>query len=206
MCLISLRINHMQHEIISPSEAKQRGLKFYFTGKPCRRGGIAVRRITGQCLCEECNAIALEGSKKRYQKNRDSIIERTKKYGKEHPEMRRKAALEHYHRNRTALLPEKRERAKKFRDENPGLVRGHIHQRRKGRKLATPPWANIKAINKIYVDARSAAKMDGIKRHVDHIIPLVHPLVCGLHVETNLQILTAEENMAKKNTFHSPWE
>lgn len=36
---------------------------------------------------------------------------------------------------------------------------------------------------------------------VDHIVPLKHPLVCGLHVRCNLQLLTKSQNSAKRNSF-----
>jgi len=32
-------------------------------------------------------------------------------------------------------------------------------------------------------------------------VPLRHPLVCGLHVPANLQVLTAEQNRLKHNSF-----
>jgi hypothetical protein len=35
--------------------------------------------------------------------------------------------------------------------------------------------------------------------HVDHVIPLRHPLVCGLHAHTNLRVVPALVNLKKGN-------
>jgi 5-methylcytosine-specific restriction endonuclease McrA len=38
-----------------------------------------------------------------------------------------------------------------------------------------------------------------VKHEVDHIVPLKSPLVCGLHVEHNLQVIPATQNRRKHN-------
>jgi hypothetical protein len=58
-------------------------------------------------------------------------------------------------------------------------------------KQQTPPWADLDKIREFY---ELAALSD---LTVDHIIPLCGYIVSGLHVHTNLQLLTKSENCAK---------
>lgn len=110
----------------------------------------------------------------------------------------------------------RREWAKK----NPGLERIYSQRcRRKApekraaktalrnalKKKATPPWADLQAIQRIYKKAADLSKKTGVKFHVDHLVPLAHPLVCGLHCEANLHVLPGALNVAKSNAFH-PYE
>ena len=64
---------------------------------------------------------------------------------------------------------------------------------------ATPPWADRKAIKKIYAESRRLTAETGEKHHVDHFYPLRGELVCGLHTPENLVVLTERQNVAKKN-------
>lgn len=75
----------------------------------------------------------------------------------------------------------------------------HNSLRRARLESATPKWANLESIKSIYQDCISITKQTGIPYHVDHIIPLNGKLVSGLHIETNLQIIPAKENLSKRN-------
>lgn len=47
----------MSQQIISRKEALDKGLRHYFTGKPCKNGHLSLR-LTKQCNCLECDAEA----------------------------------------------------------------------------------------------------------------------------------------------------
>lgn len=91
------------------------------------------------------------------------------------------------------------EKAREWKRANPAKMLA-ITARRKATKLhATPVWADFDKIEEFYERARNLSAETGIPHHVDHIVPLVSKWVCGLHVHTNLQILTETENQSKSN-------
>lgn len=51
----------------------------------------------------------------------------------------------------------------------------------------------------MYLEAKRIGQETGVKHHVDHIVPIKSPIVCGLHCEANLQILPEAENIRKGN-------
>ena len=56
-------------------------------------------------------------------------------------------------------------------------------------------------IEEFYHLAQLRTKATGIVWHVDHIVPLQSPIVCGLHAETNLQVIPGVMNVGKGNRF-----
>lgn len=93
---------------------------------------------------------------------------------------------------------------KRWRDRNPGKIMAVVRRYQAKKLHATPKWANQFFIEEAYDLAarRSAIKCGGIaKWQVDHIVPLQHKLVCGLHVEHNLQVIPAMQNQKKNNRY-----
>ena len=73
-------------------------------------------------------------------------------------------------------------------------------------RRARPSWANRAALRAFWLESRRRTAETGVQHSVDHIVPLIHPLVCGLHVENNLRIIPLTENIRKSNnTWPDMW-
>lgn len=69
--------------------------------------------------------------------------------------------------------------------------------------IAYEYWSNIqRAVPKWYEADKVSAlykRADRLGVHVDHIVPLRSPIVCGLHCYDNLQLLPEKANLSKSN-------
>ena len=86
-----------------------------------------------------------------------------------------------------------------YRRAAPAKELARCAKRRAAKKQAVPGWADHGKIASIYEHARQLTLETGEVHHVDHIVPLTSDLVCGLHCEHNLQVLTAFANLSKAN-------
>ncbi|WP_145997175.1 hypothetical protein [Ralstonia mannitolilytica] len=156
--------------------------------KACTNAGInATRTANWEAF--------LERERKRYHSDPEKQKARRDRYRAENLEKARAAS----NRYRQQNLDKLRAIARKWAQENPDRHRANRARRRAHELRATPGWASREAILAIYVAARSLEEASGKKMHVDHIVPLQHPLVCGLHCESNLQIVDDLTNRKKGN-------
>jgi len=169
------------------------GEKTYFTGKSCKNGHIALRRVESKG-CIEC----LRASYAKWEaKNQSARNAYKAELRKANPERTAEASK----RSRLKHIDRVRAKSKEYYAANRGVFIAANKARKKAIAQQTPPWADMKAIREIYRKAAKLSDVTGIEYHVDHDIPLRGKKVCGLHVETNLVILTRQENMAKYNKW-----
>lgn len=118
-------------------------------------------------------------------------------YRANNPEKRRESAANYRKRN------EQRERIyrKLYAANNRDKLAAKASMRRALKLMATPEWANKAAIFEIYEFCARVSNSMNVEHHVDHIVPLVSDLVCGLHCESNLRVIPATINLSKSNRY-----
>lgn len=108
--------------------------------------------------------------------NRERYNEQSKEWSRQNPE-KRAVSSDAYRRRNSEYYAE------------------YASLRTRYMKQAKPKWVDEAKLLEFY----KLAKELGLE--VDHIIPIKHDKVCGLHVPWNLQLLTRSENARKGNKF-----
>ena len=196
--------------IIKKKEAISLGLKWYFTGKPCKHGHFSERN-TASSLCKQCGR---ESCQKFRQDNAQYNKDRLAKWYEKNADHARACSRNHYHANRERnrerrafrnLSPERAAElkaiSKAWRKKNPRQKAAQESGRR-ARKRGVGGRYTAKDIQTLCVlqKWKCANCSASIKQayHVNHIIPLI---LKGPNDRKNLQILCPSCN-SKKSGKH----
>ena len=175
--------------------AKATGANYYYTGKPCTRGHIALRKTKGSCV--ECM-------------KEDWALDNVKRSQKPKSEASKAAGKRYYEKNKDAVKARANARPKAeitrykraHKSLNPEYYKSLTSVRKRRHRNATPKWITQEqklSIRQLYLQAMKLTKLTGERYVVDHIVPLISDEVCGLHVPWNLRVITQEENLRKSN-------
>lgn len=116
----------------------------------------------------------------------------------ESPEKKEKRLAQgraHHYANREKRLRQK----SAWATANPHKGAGYAKKRHAIKLQAIPAWADFWFIDEAYDIAAVRSTVTGTTWEVDHIVPLISPLVCGLHVIDNLRVIPRRENRSKGN-------
>lgn len=122
----------------------------------------------------------------------DKNREKAKKYAANHQEQRRVYLKKYQEENKDKIASKKQE----YRKQNAGKFRA-MNANRRAKKIKATIGNYKECLEIIYQTTTDISEYF----EIDHIIPLIHKDVCGLHVPWNLQVLPTDQNLKKGNKF-----
>ena len=138
-----------------------------------------LRMHAGLRMCTSCHTVKPHSDYHKDSMRSDSCTSTCK-------ECRSKSAANWYSHNK--------EYHQNYLENNRAGFNANNAKRRAAKLQATPSWADLDAIRKIYEECPKG-------HHVDHIYPLISDWVCGLHVVENLKPIPEKDNMTKGNRY-----
>jgi hypothetical protein len=166
------------------------------TAKPLNEFGRDKKMKDGvRYCCKQCNnAASVEWAKQHPDRKKEARI----KYVVTHPEANAASKAVYRKKNKEKIALQNSQ----YRKVNPEKNTFYGAAYRSKKAQATPCWLNQEQLQEIKDFYKMAKELETVfpwKQHVDHIVPIKHSKVCGLHVPWNLQILSVTANLEKGN-------
>lgn len=198
--------------VISRQEAKDLGLAYYFSGKPCPKGHVD-QRLVSDYGCRECKRMAVkkwakENPERAAIKARESVLRNWGKYIARHKEWRGKnrEKVRQVVKNYTENNKEKvKAMIKAWGKENPERVRAARLNRIAREKNADGFFTSKDVLGIFAMQDGMCASCGCVLEnyHVDHIMPLA---LGGSNYPDNLQILCVKCNCSKGAKHPDDWK
>jgi hypothetical protein len=177
---------------------KKRPGKYHNVCRPCRAEYVKSKYHNNEEYRQRSIANAKVSKKK--QRQRPEVRERERIASREAKRRQLSDPVERAaHNERGRVWRATHDYRSIFKHEQPALKAAKTMLRYARKKNATPPWADLQAIEAKYIEAERLTLETGIPHEVDHIWPLAGKRSSGLHVPWNLQVIPANENRLKSN-------
>lgn len=218
----ALKAREVDSRFITRKDARVKGLKKYFNGRPCKNGHLSERFVSGSgcliCRKEKCKTderykqALRRGAIKYYYANREKNLERRRKWLANNLERGRARARQYYWDNREKNIKRMREQYRlnpeKFRKQSndwakshPEVICEHARKRRARKSGAQGSYtkADLENILKLQKNRCAHCRSSfgaSLKSTLDHIIALSKG---GSNFPRNLQYLCGPCNSKKKD-------